>query len=61
MKLGFSFSGLCIILFLIFMILKLCGVIAWSWVVVFYPLLILALAIFAALLIFITIFLFSKL
>lgn len=61
MKLGFSFSGLCIILFLIFMILKLCGVIAWSWVVVCYPLLILALVIFAALLIFITILLFSKL
>lgn len=38
MKLGFSFNGLCCILFLIFMILKLCGVIAWSWVIVCIPL-----------------------
>lgn len=42
MKIGFSLSGLCVILFLIFMILKLCGVIAWTWAIVCIPLYVLA-------------------
>ena len=42
MKIGFSVSGLCVILFLIFMILKLCGVIAWAWALVCIPLYVLA-------------------
>ena len=42
MKIRFSVSGLCVILFLIFMILKLCGVIAWAWAIVCIPLYVLA-------------------
>lgn len=42
MKIGFSVSGLCVILFLIFMILKLCGVIAWAWAIICIPLYVLA-------------------
>lgn len=38
MKIGLSFNGLCVILFLIFMVLKLCRVVAWAWAIVCIPL-----------------------
>lgn len=31
--------GICTLLFIVFLVLKLCGVIAWSWWVVFSPIL----------------------
>lgn len=38
----FSFSTTAFILFVVFLILKLCGVIAWAWVFVCLPLIITA-------------------
>lgn len=37
---GFSLTTIAFILSMIFMILKFCGKIAWSWVMVFLPLII---------------------
>lgn len=37
---GFSFTTIAFILSMIFMVLKFCGKIAWSWVMVFLPLII---------------------
>lgn len=39
-SLNFSFSGLATLLFVVFLILKLCGVITWGWFYVFLPLII---------------------
>ena len=40
LTINFSFNALSITLFIVFLILKLCGVIAWSWWFVCLPLII---------------------
>lgn len=39
-SIGFSLTTIAFILSMIFMVLKFCGKIAWSWVMVFLPLII---------------------
>ena len=46
MKISFSLSGLSLITFIIFAILKGCGVIAWDWVFVCIPLMVIAAIVF---------------
>lgn len=41
-RISFNLSFICIITFIVFLILKLCNVVAWSWLVVCIPLIVLA-------------------
>lgn len=60
MGFSFSFNGLCIVLFLIFMILKLCGVIAWTWAIVCIPLYCLGAGVIFTIVLIVLVAIFSK-
>ena len=60
MRFRFSFSWLCIVLFLIFMILKLCGVIAWTWAIVCIPLYCLGAVVVFSIVLIVLVAIFSK-